>query len=109
LQQLEPGESADKVLSRHGYKPNNFGMKRLYRNKASYVVVSSNDPLVHPYFRRFLTDTELCRLCSFPDQYEWADSNPNKIRARIGNSVPPLGMFHIAKHISNLLGYTANP
>jgi DNA (cytosine-5)-methyltransferase 1 len=106
MRQLAAGQSGSKVLEGKGLKGNFYGVGRLHQAKPAFTITSDNQPIGHPQMPRLCTDTELCRLCSFPDDYNWADSSVKQIRARIGNSVPPLGMFHIAKHISNLLGYT---
>jgi site-specific DNA-cytosine methylase len=46
---------------------------------------------------RNLTIAEATRIASFPDAFQWTDAKHG--RERIGNSVPPLFMYHIASHI----------
>lgn len=59
---------------------------------------------VHPIEERFLTIDEAKRIGSFPDKYKMA-GNYNSMWARIGNSVPPLMMRSIARHIrQDILG-----
>ena len=53
---------------------------------------------MHPDEPRLLTANELKRLASFPDAFCFA-GKWNDAVCRIGNSVPPLLMKHIAEHI----------
>lgn len=53
---------------------------------------------VHPTEHRFLAAEELARLASFPDEYVFIGSYVER-HARIGNSVPPLFMRAIARHL----------
>lgn len=50
----------------------------------------------HPDETRMFSTRELARCASFPDSFRFFDGQGN---ARIGNSVPPLFMYAIAKHI----------
>lgn len=53
--------------------------------------------IIHPNRKRYLNLSELKRIGSFPDDFQFTDrKNGNE---RIGNSVPPMLMYHIAKHI----------
>jgi len=53
---------------------------------------------VHPIATRALTTREALRLQSFPDSFK-IDGKTGDIRTVIGNSVPPLLAYEIAKHI----------
>lgn len=53
---------------------------------------------VHPIATRSLTIREAARIQSFPDTFKFAGSLGD-IRATIGNALPPLLAFAIAKHI----------
>ena len=53
--------------------------------------------VVHPDKTRYLNLREAARLTSFPDGFEFTDRKNGW--ARIGNSVPPLFMRSIARHI----------
>lgn len=53
--------------------------------------------IIHPNRKRYLNMSELKRCGSFPDNYDMRDRK-NAIM-RIGNSVPPLFMRSIARHI----------
>lgn len=52
----------------------------------------------HPAENRPITRREVKRLASFPDSFRFAGSISNAF-TRIGNSVPPLFMRSIARHI----------
>jgi DNA (cytosine-5)-methyltransferase 1 len=57
---------------------------------------------VHPIATRSLTIREAARLQSFPDDYVF-EGSLGTIRTGIGNAVPPLLAFAIAKHVSEVL------
>ena len=57
---------------------------------------------VHPIATRSLTIREALRIQSFPDSYNFVGSLGD-IRATIGNAVPPLLAYQIAKHIAQIL------
>ncbi|MGI8543927.1 MAG: DNA (cytosine-5-)-methyltransferase [Aridibacter sp.] len=58
---------------------------------------------VHPIATRSLTIREAARIQSFPDSFKFSGTLGN-IRATIGNALPPLLAYKIAKHIKeNLL------
>ena len=57
---------------------------------------------VHPIATRSLTIREALRIQSFPDSYKFVGSLGD-IRATIGNAVPPLLAYQIAKHIAQIL------
>lgn len=53
---------------------------------------------VHPIATRALTIREALRLQSFPDSFRFTGKE-GTIRTVIGNAVPPLLAYHIAKHL----------
>lgn len=70
------------------------------------VSLNSRDPvlLVDPskeLYRRF-TPREAARIQSFPDDFEFAGSETNAYR-QIGNAVPPVLFWHIAKKVAECL------
>lgn len=73
--------------------------KRLDWGKPSPTITKSEfgSGLLHPDEDRFLTEAELKRLSTFPDDFRFTDRG--KAVERIGNAVMPLFMYHIAKTI----------
>jgi len=62
--------------------------------------------IIHPNRKRYLSINEMKRLFSFPDEYVFIGDRTNKV-GRMGNSVPPLFMRSIAKHIrSEILSHS---
>lgn len=76
--------------------------RKLHPNKPCYTVGKeehfSSGRFFHPIEPRRISDTELKRVSTFPDDYIFAGNSKN-IHNRIGNAVPPKLMFHIAKNI----------
>lgn len=75
---------------------------RLNYNKPSPTIMKSLGQhaigMIHPEFNRRITIPELKRICSFPDNFILTGSYA-KQWARLGNSVMPKMMYHIAKNI----------
>lgn len=86
---------------------NRFSLHRLDWNKPAPTLqktATGSTGMMHPTVPRELYSSELKRIGSYPDGYKtlgkWSD-----VLARIGNSVPPLFMEAIARHIrQNILG-----
>ena len=57
---------------------------------------------VHPVATRSLTVREAARIQSFPDQFQFPGAL-GPIRTGIGNAVPPLLAFALAKHAKALI------
>ena len=74
--------------------------KKLDWNRAGYTIVKSegNGGLYHPSECRMLALSEFRRLASYPDDYVFTGVRRD-FQERIGNSVPPLFMEAIARHI----------
>ena len=89
-----------------------FNLKRLHENKPSRTILKSvgkpdssfGGGLIHPSENRHVSIGELKRLNSLPDEFQMIGSFQDQWM-RIGNSVPPLFMRSIARHIrSEILG-----
>lgn len=85
-----PGEALGKLQT----------MKKLSFDRVAYTIVKSegNGGLYHPSECRMLHVDEFKRISSFPDRYLFVGTRRNW-QERIGNSVPPLFMEAIARHI----------
>lgn len=77
-----------------------FALVRLDWNKtpATILKVSGSGGHFHPDEPRLLTGGELQRIASFPDEFALLGKWENVVE-RIGNSVPPLFMRAIARHL----------
>lgn len=101
---VAPGEYGRHVLTRAGRKPSYYGLCRVAWDVPGPTITKSvRAQFLHPRYNRVLGHRELCRIQSFPDAYDWADSTYEQIQARLGNSVPPLLMRAIGQHLRNLL------
>jgi DNA (cytosine-5)-methyltransferase 1 len=97
------GQSSAQILMSRGFRGSFFSDVRLHYDKPSNTITSRGPRPFHPTMDRLITSDEVARVGSFPDQYDWGDSDANLITKRVGNSVPPLGMHYIAEHIKTLL------
>ena len=80
---------------------NNFGLSRLAWDKPSCTIPKTsilNSSILQPDKHERLSIEQAQRIGSFPDEYRLIGDFPSKW-ARIGNSVPPLMMRSVAKHI----------
>lgn len=90
---LDPGSKSDKYLNL--VKPN------LDRSCPTVTAEGGNASLAsvtHPTERRKFSIAELKRICAFPDDFELTGSYAQQWE-RLGRSVPPVMMYHIAKTI----------
>lgn len=75
------------------------------------VSINSRDPVLlvdpaHEVYRRF-TPYEAAKIQSFPDTFQFAGSETDAYR-QIGNAIPPVLFWHIAKSISSYIDKTAS-
>lgn len=80
---------------------------RLNYNKPSYTITTyfnrpGNGTNIHPKFDRVITAREAARLQTFPDDYYFFGTKTNLLK-QIGNAVPPIVSFQIAKKIKSKL------
>lgn len=85
-----------------------FNLVRTHPDKASETIMTSSghfpsaaQPL-HPFERRKFTIEEVKRLCSFPDDFILKGTYAQQWE-RLGNSVPPVMMMHIAQCAKQIL------
>ena len=79
--------------------------RKLDRNKPAYTVIASGGGGTWTYHYeepRPLTNRERARLQSFPDDFVF-HGNFTEIRRQLGNAVPPVGIYPIAKETARLL------
>jgi site-specific DNA-cytosine methylase len=100
--EIKPTCQSYRVLT--GQEPKkHFGLIRVDPEKPCPTIQksspeSSTTGLIHPFEVRHLTISEIKALSSFPEGFKLEGKFVDKW-ARIGNSVPPLFMKAIAKHI----------
>ncbi len=90
-------------LKIHGKSGGSQNTKLLSWDRVSCTLVKSeisHTGIIHPDRLRYLTIPEMMRLSSFPDQFKFIGKRSDKVN-RIGNCVPPLFMYVIAKHIKD--------
>ena len=94
---LVPGQSISDLTGSYGH-----GNQRLLSTKPSPTIVKTAifgaPKMIHPIEDRGVSIGEVKRLGSFPDGYEMLGGYEDSWQ-RIGNSVPPLFMEAIARHI----------
>lgn len=99
---IKPGQDCGDVLGALGKKPSMFSVIRLEYDRPTTTLtktVSAVSCMLHPREHRPLSGSELTRISSFPDEYDWGPSKYQQIHARLGNSVPPLMMRAVATSI----------
>lgn len=80
---------------------------RLDYSLPSYTITTyfnrpGNGTNIHPVHHRVLTVREAARIQSFPDDYFFYGNKKNKLN-QIGNAVPPLMAYQIAKKIKEVI------
>ena len=103
--EIRPTQQMYRVLTGKERKKH-FGLVRLNPEKPSPTILQgtggTTTGLIHPYEIRRLTIPEIKALASYPDGFRIMGSYRDRW-ARIGNSVPPLFMRAIARHIREKL------
>lgn len=92
---------ADKVRAGEKFKMQNMRLK--WNEPCPTITKGFDTPTLvcgncHPQYTRALSVLEVKRICSFPDDFKFADPWQKSIM-RMGNAVPPLLMKAIAEHI----------
>lgn len=105
LDMLKAGGSFDEVGEQIGYK-GGFGKIKVDAAERSPSVCTSPD-LFHPVERRKFSIAELKRICAFPDDFVLTGSYAQQWE-RLGNSVPPVMMFWIARTIRDSILLSAD-
>ena len=96
-EKLKPGQCVADVDP----NGNGFGAVKIQPNRYCPTLTkgwTAGTGLMHYSENHFLSDAEIKRIGSFPDDFVISGSSANVIQ-RIGNSVPPLFMRSIAGHI----------
>jgi DNA (cytosine-5)-methyltransferase 1 len=96
------GNNAEKAFRiARGKTSGAMNTKLLSANRVSCTLpksVIAETGIIHPDRKRYLSISEAKRIGSFPDDYPLCGNYSNQWE-RIGNSVPPLFMRSIARHI----------
>ena len=93
-----------KVLDKNDPRSNRVGNRPTYWDKYSPTIMGrgsgTGGPLIipHPDHKRRMSVREVARIQSFPDSFIFKGSNSSAYR-QIGNAVPVLMAYHIAKII----------
>jgi len=99
---IKQGSNLATELIKQGLKGNYFNVIKAHSNKALCTITklfsTGAAGILHPQDKRYLCINELKRLSSFPDNFIFTGKFAEQW-ARIGNSVMPKQMYHIAKHI----------
>jgi DNA (cytosine-5)-methyltransferase 1 len=96
VSKTKQGETASKYHKKGNY----FGTHRLCWNQVSPTLIktagATMNLLLHPEINAGISINEAKRLCSYPDSFKMI-GNYKEQWARLGNSVMPKQMYHIAK------------
>jgi len=77
-------------------------LKRLEYNSQSITIDTGHNMYFHPIFNRVPTIRESARLQSFPDNFVFCGNKGEQFR-QVGNAVPPLLAYAVAKSIMEVL------
>jgi DNA (cytosine-5)-methyltransferase 1 len=94
------GDAGDHTSSGAG-----FSVVRLNPDRPSMTItkhLAGMSGILQPSGHSYLSESQIKRLAGFPDVYQLL-GKPTERWARIGNSVPPLFMRAIARHVAGLI------
>lgn len=95
IDKVQPGQGADKCHPSKAF----FNARKLNPEDVSNTVTQTlggASGLFHPVEKRLMTISELKRICAFPDDFQLVGTFAEQW-ARMGLSVPPVMMKHIAQ------------
>ncbi len=101
---ISPGMGVWKIatvfIEEKGSAAGSIATSRLVWGRPSPTIVKSefgHAGLIHPDEDRYLTQAELKRLSTFPDDFQFTDRK--RAVERIGNAVMPRFMYHVARAV----------
>lgn len=92
------------INTKSGIRPMYMRLSRFQPSRTILTTSFRVRELIHPTENRAITLREGARIQSFPDDFIFYGNN-NDIRTMIGNAVPPLMAFELAKYLKILLNY----
>ena len=96
--QIEQEVEVEQIVGNDQYVPQWGNLDQAHPTLLSEGPNGAQGQLRYKTIRRHLTIPEVKRLCSFPDDY-MLDGSFGKQWARLGNAVPPMMAYHIARAI----------
>lgn len=77
-------------------KESNFGQSYVYQDKVAPTLTGKDTSLIHFDKPKILSQSEVCSVSTFPQDYDFAEQSPHYI---CGMSVPPVMMAQIASAV----------
>lgn len=93
----------DKLWDTQRNNRHSSAYRRLKENDISITIDTGHMNYFHPLFNRVPTVRESARIQSFSDDFIFCGSKTSQFR-QVGNAVPPLMVYSIAKEIKKILG-----